>query len=108
MTTGRATFPDDADGDVLRALQEKNFDFGSEHSVDFYIDFGEHPNHASVEKSVRIELPSAQCEWENDKCLVVSIAMRVTHHGIVDTQKVLSRSVADVGGWCETWGVMSS
>lgn len=108
MNTGPPMFPNDVDGDVLRALQAKGFDFASEHSVDFFVDFGEHPNRANVEESVRVHLPTAQCEWESEKCLVVSVVMRVTHHGVVDTQEVLSRAVADVGGWCDAWGVISS
>ena len=39
------TWPDDADGDVLRALASKGFDFGAEYSIDFNVDFEDWPPH---------------------------------------------------------------
>lgn len=101
-------FPDDVDGDVLRALHVKKFDFGSEHLVDFYVEFDEHPQAASAEDSVRAEFPTARLDWEDGRCLVVSVVMKVTYHGVVDTQSALSQAVANLGGWCDAWGVMSS
>jgi hypothetical protein len=104
-----ATWPDDADGDVLRALESKGFDFGAEYSIDFNVDFEDWPPHPEAIKwlqsrygTVEVFVPDNDLyEYAHFK-----IRARLSHTLVRETQAEVTAQLGRFGGVCETWGVL--
>lgn len=104
-------WPDDADGQVLRRLQGKGFDFSRKYLVDFTVDFEEWPPNPEALRAIRREFESA-AEYVDDVSgqgsIVVKFESVLDYCFVVDTQLRLSEIVNDFGGWCDSWGVLHS
>ena len=109
-------WPDDADGDVLRSLEEDGFDFDKEYLVDFDVDFNKWP--LSQEEKIEIKKLYPQSRFfdpdEEDiedgntiGYVNIQIKSKITYEFVVKTQEELSRVMEPFGGFCEAWGVMS-
>lgn len=101
-------WPADADGDVLRNLAARGFDFSREYVVDFNIDFDEEPSLGDLSARVMARFPAARVEWLDDEnCLLVKVSSRLTYEFVIDTQKELSDIAGPWGGQCDSWGVLA-
>ena len=96
-------WPDDADGDLLRMLEEKGFDFDNEVTIDFEID------------AITRCYPGCEFNDPDEEDIAVGevngtvnlqINSKVTYEFIVKTQEEITNSVKQYGGWCESWGVL--
>ena len=102
-------WPDDADGQVLRKLHAKGFDFSRRYVVDFMVDFEEWPPNPRALARIRQEFSTA-AEYVDDVSgrgsVIVKIEAEVSYRFVVDTQQKLTDLVSDFGGWCDSWGVL--
>jgi hypothetical protein len=98
-------WPDDADGAVMRQLQDAGFDFNREVEIDFNVDFDQLP-HPAVADLVKHNFPTAQVFAEDDGILV-QIQARLTYSFVTGMQADLTKISAPFGGRCESWGLFS-
>jgi hypothetical protein len=102
------SWPNDADGDVLRKLYEGGFDFGQVHKIDFNIDFRSWPPAELAIDFLRKEFGAIEiCEPTNDFNGYISfqVTERVTYEGVTSMQRRLTREMQPYGGVCDSWGV---
>jgi Regulator of ribonuclease activity B len=97
-------WPNDADGDVMRRLQDSGFDFDREAMIDFNIDCDRWPPDSSVIGILENELASAKVSVQDDHILVQVRAL-LTYPFVIKMQANLTRIGAAFGGRCESWGV---
>jgi hypothetical protein len=109
-------WPTDSDGDMLRLLEERNFDFNSLHNIEFNIDFQSWPLDKEQRNAVIAQLPEAifvqpdeESIAEGDESGYVSFSVKnkVTYEFITQEQKRLGALFSDIGGFCNSWGVLS-
>jgi hypothetical protein len=100
------TWPNNADGDVMRSLQAGGFNFDREVEIDFNIDFDEWPPDSSVTGMLQNKLPSAVISVE-EGCLLVQVRARLTYQFVINMQAELTALSDPFGGICESWGVWS-
>jgi hypothetical protein len=107
-------WPDDEDGDVLRMLDERGFDFNKEVKIDFEIDFDHWPLSKEEIDAITRRYPGCEfndpdeediAEGEVNGTVNLQIISRVTYEFVVRTQEEITRKVKPYGGWCESWGV---
>jgi len=107
MDTTKHKWPDDADGDVLRRLEEKGFDFSKHYMVDFNIDFDQWPPIKEAMDVIRIAYPDAKIYGDGEEGYVLfKVNSLITYDFVVKTQAKASSLVTQYGGRCESWGVL--
>jgi hypothetical protein len=102
-------WPDDADGDVLRSLASRGFDFAKPWSVDFDVDFESWPPApaalellGSMFGEVFVYPPEA-----GDAVYVqFKVVARVTYELVTSVQLRATCAMSPYGGVCESWGVL--
>lgn len=108
-------WPDDADGDVLRSLEEDGFDFNKEYLVDFDVDFNKWPPSKNEEQEIKKLYPNCRfydpleedIEDGNTIGYVnIQIESKITYEFVIKTQEEITKTMKPFGGWCEAWGVM--
>ena len=108
-------WPDDADGDLLRMLEEKGFDFDNEVTIDFEIDFDHWPLSKKEIDAITRCYPGCEFNDPDEEDIAagevngtvnLQINSKVTYEFIVKTQEEITNSVKQYGGWCESWGVL--
>ncbi|RJE75917.1 hypothetical protein BGP78_16380 [Pseudoalteromonas sp. MSK9-3] len=114
--TDKNSWPTDSDGDMLRLLEERNFDFNVLHNIEFNIDFQAWPLSKDQQVSILEQLPDASFVEpdedsiaEGDESGYVSFAVKnkVTYEFITQEQERLGDLFSDIGGFCNSWGVLS-
>jgi hypothetical protein len=110
------SWPDDADGDVLRRLEADNFDFSKEYSVDFNVDFDKWPPPQEAVNILKTRYTNMQVidpdkedleEGEFNGYIVFQLTNRISYEFVTKTQTEVTRLVRRFGGLCESWGVMT-
>jgi len=108
-------WPDDTDGDVLRGMQESDFDFEKKVDIDFNIDFEHWPLSEEEKNHVASLYPNCEFIDPTEEEIADGIDMgyvqfqihdKVTYDLVVNTQAAVSKEMVKLGGWCESWGVM--
>lgn len=102
-------FPDDADGDVLRRLEESGFDFSIAWEIDFMVDFDSWPPSQDAIDILEKEYGAIEVyapDDDGDGYILFNINSPVSYDLIMDTQKKASALVLSFGGVCESWGVL--
>jgi hypothetical protein len=98
-------WPNNADGDVLRRMQTRGFDFDMAVWIDFDIDFHDE-NIPPAAKGV-LENKFLNVEIIADgNYIKVQIRNRLTYALVTETQDQLTQLMAPYGGYCECWGVL--
>ena len=107
-------WPNDADGDVLRNLKKNNFDFASEHEVDFNIDFDHWPLTEVEQKYLLQSYPNAEViEPDEDDFtssdpygyVLVKFNSKISYEFVVEVQHLITQKMSPIGGVCESWGL---
>ena len=110
MTSSTSEYwPEDADGEVLRHLLDKGFDFAQKYVVDFNVDFEAWPPNPDGLHRIRLEFPHASEHIDDVSghgSVVVRVEARLSYGFVVDTQRRLTELVDEFGGWCDSWGVL--
>jgi regulator of RNase E activity RraB len=104
-----ATWPDDADGDVLRRLHESGFDFSATYDIDFNVDLKRWPPDAKLVNALKQTYKNVQLyepEEDSSGYILVVVNAKVTYDLVMATQKRLSELAEPYGGICEAWGVL--
>jgi regulator of RNase E activity RraB len=108
-------WPDDADGDVLRILEEKGFDFEKEIKIDFEIEFDHWPLSKNEIGAITRFYPGCELNDPDEEDIAegiltgtvnLQVTSKVTYEFIVNTQEEITKKVKQYGGWCESWGVL--
>ena len=109
------SWPNDAGGDVLRGLEENNFNFENEVEIDFNIDFNHWPLLNEERKEIIKLYPNCEIidpdeeDIENGDTIgyvQFQINSKLTYELVINTQEKVTSEVKKYGGWCESWGVM--
>jgi len=112
----KTTWPTDIDGDVLRLLEGRGFDFNKAHEIEFIIDFKCWPLSKERQDEVIGKLPQvrfveADEEYieEGDPSGYASFKVEntVTYDFITLEMKRLSSLFANMDGFCDSWSVTS-
>ena len=100
-------WPNDADGDVFRRLQENGFDFGNEYTIDFNIDFDHWSPKAETIKAIRALFPQCQFfepdeEEQSDGTTTgyaqFQVINKLTYDMVMETQKRVTHQMNPFGG----------
>ena len=101
-------WPDTADGDVFRRIEEDGFDFSVEYDIDFNIDFDNWPpSQAAIDiiyelyPNAKINKPDS--EYDGDVSFIVNELL--VYEMVIRVQNEVTTAVAPHGGVCESWGV---
>ncbi len=108
-------WPNDADGDVFRRLEESGFNFDIVSTIDFNIDFNHWPL-LDGEKNEIIKLyPNSEFYDPDEEDLEdgdligfvqFQIVAKLTYELVMETQEMVTKEMRKYDGWCESWGVM--
>ena len=102
-------WPNDADGDAFRTLQEDGFDFSGEHLVDFNVDFENWPPASEAigllrEKYQHVDIIEPEEEFEG--YVRIQISAQLSYPFVTRVQQEITDSLKSYGAKCESWEVM--
>jgi hypothetical protein len=103
------SWPGDADGDVLRRLQARAFDFSSKHEIEFNVDFEEwppHPNAIAWLESKYSSVEVRQPEAGFSGYIQFKVLAKLSYELVMQTQCEATLGTEEYGGVCESWGVL--
>lgn len=103
------SFPNDADGDVLRGLSESGFDFSQRCLVDFNVDFEEWPPSSAGIRALSKQHPSIKVydpDGQNRGYLLFQVYDFLTYELVTRVQAEVTELMAPFGGECVSWGVL--
>jgi hypothetical protein len=101
-------WPNDADGDVFRRLQESGFDFRKVRSVDYNVDFMNWPPAEEALKILRANYGQIALYEPDENGLgyvQFQVEGRLTYDAVMAVQKTATLLNERFGGACESWGV---
>ena len=104
-----ATWPDDADGDVMRRLETGGFDFSRKYDIDFNIEFKQwppHPNAMAWLKARYDHVVAHEPDEASGGYVQLIVHSKLTYPFILETQSEATSGVQKYGGVCEFWGVL--
>ncbi len=101
-------WPNDADGDVLRRLEQDGFDFTQVHKIDFNVDFENWPPPEKAisllsEKYGNVEIVQPEEDYEG--YVLFRIRDKLTYDLVMQVQEETSLIMGAYHGQCESWGV---
>lgn len=108
-------WPSDADGDVLRRLEENGFNFDREVEIDFNIDFNHWPLTNDEVEQIQGLYPKAAFYDPDEEDIEegnligyvqFKVKAKVTYDLVINTQERVTEQMKQYGGWCESWGLM--
>ena len=103
------TWPNDADGDVLRGMESDGFDFSKPHVIDFNVDFDSWPPNPKAIAVVKKRYPGTVVHEPKGGYagyLQFQVRDRVSYELVMQVQRQVTELVAPFNGRCESWGVM--
>ena len=103
-------WPQDADGDVLRRMQSKGFDFETPCTIDFNVDFDAWPPPAQAIQSLEQQFPGKTKVYanvdNNGGYVLLQVFQRLSYDLVMQVQSNVSGLMSPYGGICESWGVL--
>ena len=102
-------FPDDENGDVLKLLQKKGFDFSTEHIFDYEHIFRTEKSAQEFADEIRKRNLSANTNFQESVSnwnVTVKVRHEPTHAKISRTEAELNNLAALFGGKKDGWGVL--
>ena len=103
------TWPNDADGDVLRRLDAKAFNFAAEYEIDFNVDFEDwppHPDAVAWLESRYANVTLYKDETGLNGYIQFKLRAKLTYEFVMNTQREATVGTEAYGGICESWGVL--
>jgi len=103
------SWPNDADGDVLRKLKEGGFDFSQPTLIDFEVDFKTWPPSPTALATLSRLYPSLKVyepDDEHDGYLHFQLYALVTYELVTNIQSEVTELMAPFGGECCSWGIL--
>lgn len=102
--------PNDADGDVLRALEEDGFDFSEKCLIDFNVEFESWPPHSEAMSILSKKYPNIKLCKPSDEYagyVLVQIQDLLSYELVTRVQAEITNLMKPYGGRCDSWGVMT-
>ena len=102
-------WPNDVDGDVLRNMEERGFDFSKPASIDFNVDFETWPPAKRAVNVLARQYPDLEIhepEGEFAGEITFQVSDRVTYELVMRIQREVTKLMVPFGGRCESWGVL--
>ena len=108
-------WPDDADGDVLRRMEESDFNFSVKADIDFNIDFDHWPLKEEEIKQIKTLYPESEIidpaeedieEGIETGYVQFTLNELLTYELVMNTQETVTKQMQNIGGWCESWGAL--
>ena len=102
-------WPNDADGDVLRRMKQKGFDFSKPHLIDFNVDFEDWPPADEAVEWLKREYPSSIVHPPTEEMngyVQFQVFERLSYELVAGTQSYVTEKMSKFGGYCESWGVL--
>ena len=110
QSTINATWPDDADGDVLRKLESVGFDFSQSYAVDFNVDFATWPPATEAVTLLESMFGAVQQfepeETDESGYLFFQVHGPLSYEIVTSVQRRATSAMAGFGGICESWGIL--
>lgn len=103
-------FPDDADGDVLRRLDESGFDFSVPVTIEFNVDFDSWPPHPDAISKLKEFVDAVEIyepDGEYSGYILFNTHQILSYELVTDTQEKITTLIVEYGGICESWGVLN-
>lgn len=106
-------WPNDADGDVLRGMEESGFNFENEVIIDFNIDFDHWPLSSQEQELVLNHYPNSEIidptpedieEGIETGYVQFQVKDKLTYDLVIKVQATVTEQMKNIGGWCESWG----
>ncbi len=107
-------YPDDANGDVFRSLENQNFDFNQEHDVEFLSVFATEAEAENIALRY-VEDSKAGANLKNIETrphevggmeLELVVEMKPTYENVVAFETKLQERVSKVEGYLDGWGFL--
>lgn len=108
-------YPDDANGDVFRRLEEDNFDFSLEYALDFYAIYASEQEADLVARQYMKDWKDGQ-PFKNIETrpgqkggmeLQLVPIMKVTYKNVVAFENKFAERTSRVNGYLDGWGVLN-
>lgn len=102
-------WPNDADGDVFRRLQDQSFDFDKKRPIDFNVDFERWPPTDQALELLRAQYPKLivyEPNAEDSGYVKFQVHDRPSYELVTRVQKEISALMAPFGGTCNSWGIL--
>jgi hypothetical protein len=102
-------WPNDADGDVLRRLSAKGFDFSKSYIIDFNVDFDQWPPSEKAVNAIKDAFPEVKVHDDDENgggYMLFKLNCLLTYELVMETQAKATALVAEYGGRCESWGIL--
>jgi hypothetical protein len=108
MKSPQPHWPRDADGDVLRRMEARGFDFDQPCLIDFNVDFDSWPPSEVALTWLERQFPSSKGYPSSEAGGYVHFQVygKLTYELVVNTQRVVSKEMVKFNGICESWGVL--
>jgi hypothetical protein len=104
-------FPNDADGDVLRRMASKGFDFSKRYVIDFTVDFEDWPPSIDAIRALEIEFGELVVHDDDDGdggYVLFKCKGELSYELVLSIQAKATKLMQPYGGWCDSWGVLHS
>lgn len=98
-------WPQDADGDVLRRLENSGFDFSQQVKIDFEVSLANQQSLPSVKRTIEQAIAKVQIST-TEYGLTVQVGDFLTYAFVMGMQAKLSELAGPFGGSCDEWGVL--
>ncbi|MEQ1594393.1 MAG: ribonuclease E inhibitor RraB [Casimicrobium sp.] len=102
-------WPDDADGDVLRRMAARKFDFSKPYTIDFNIDFEVWPPPEEALRTLSKEFADWRAyepDGDSPGYVLFQVLDVLSYERVVSVQKQATELMTPFGGVCESWGVL--
>ncbi len=102
-------WPNDADGDVLRRLQESGFDLSKATLIDFNVDFQIWPPPTEAVALLSREYPSLKLyppDDNGDGYLQFQVYALASYELVMNVQSHVTELMAPFKGECDSWGIL--
>ena len=103
------SWPNDADGDVFRRLEENGFEFSKAYAVDYNVEFNSWPPAEEALELLRNQFGKIEVcdpDGEGEGYVLFQVTGPVSYEGVTSVQRRVSASLKPFGGTCESWGVL--
>lgn len=107
--SSKTSWPNDADGDVFRRMQESGFEFDKAVNIDFNVDFDAWPPSEELLSMLRSQFEHVRIyspDSSGDGYVQFVLNAVPTYELVMFIQKSISEMAARFGGVCESWGVL--
>ncbi len=105
------TFPNNENGDVLRLLQSKGFDFSKEHVFEYEHIFKEKDSAQKFAEEIEKQNMKAEMSYYEEMSawnIKVKVTHLPTHDKITNTEDKLEKIAINFGGKKDGWGVVKN